>query len=201
MELNIRVVVITVILKEMKSIHVSFAVLQIIMDTILNNPATNWYTDSRQTIEQLYGDDADMFCDILAATSPRKQVKVNWGMAQHIYERYKHDGYIDCQGLMGSHIPNVLRAINREPLHGYKVPAFAANLKGDMNRVTIDLWVLRYFGLKQTRIRRKEYYRLEKAIQLLAKHRGMKSAEYQAMIWCKAVTKADRTPVSYADMV
>ena len=167
----------------------------------MTKTAQNWYTDSRQVIEQLYGDDADMFYDLLAATSPRKQVKANWDIAQHIYERYKHDGYIDCQGLMGSHIPNVLRAIHREPLHGYKVPAFAANLKGDMNRVTIDLWVLRYFGLKQKRIRRKEYYRLEKAIQLLAKHRGMLPAEYQAMVWYEAITKAGRTPVSYADMV
>ncbi len=167
----------------------------------MNNPASNWYTDSRQAIKQLYGDDADMFCDILAATSPQKQVSVNWDIAQNIYERYKHDGYIDCQGLMGSHIPNVLRALYREPLHGYKVPAFAANLKGDMNSVTIDRWTLRYFGLKQNKIRRKEYYRLEKAIQLLAKHRGMLPAEYQAMIWCKAVTAAGKTPVSYADMI
>ncbi len=163
--------------------------------------ATNWYIDSRRVIEELYGDDADMFCDILAATSPRKQVKINWDIAQNIYERYKHEGYIDCQGLMGSHIPNVLRALYREPLHGYKVPAFAANLKGNMNRVTIDRWTLRYFGLQQKRIRRKEYYRLEKAIQLLAKHRGILPAEYQAMIWCKAVTAAGRTPISYADMV
>ena len=26
--------------------------------------ASNWYTDSRQVIEELYGDDADMFCDL-----------------------------------------------------------------------------------------------------------------------------------------
>ena len=166
----------------------------------MSETETNWYTDSRQVIVELYGNDADMFCDLLAATSPRKQVKANWDIAQHIYERYKHDGYIDCQGLMGSHIPNVLRALFREPLHGYKVPAFAANLKGDMNRVSIDTWTIRYFGITQREIRRKEYYRLEKAIQLLAKHRGMKPAEYQAMIWYIAVTRAGRTPVSYKDV-
>lgn len=167
---------------------------------ILDKTATNWYIDSRQTIEQLYGEDADMFCDILAATSPRKRVKENWNISQHIYERYKQDGYIDCTGVMSTMVPNILRALYGEPLHGYKVPAFAANLKGDMNRVTIDTWTLRYFGLKQKLIRRKEYYRLEKAIQLLAKHRGMEPAEYQAMIWCKAVTRAGKTPVSYKDV-
>ncbi len=167
----------------------------------MNNPASNWYTESRLVIEKLYGEDADMFCDILAATSPRKQVKVNWDISQNIYERYKHDGYIDCSGIMGTMIPNIHRALNGELLSGYKVPAFAANLRGDLNRVTIDTWTIRYFGITQHQIRRKEYYRLEKAIQLLAKHRGMKPAEYQAMIWCIAVTKAGKTPVSYADMV
>lgn len=167
----------------------------------MSKKAANWYTDSRQVIEKLYGKDADMFCDLLAATSPRKQVSVNWDIAQHIYERYKHDGYIDCQGLMGSHIPNVLRAIYGEPLHGWKVPAFAANLKGDLNRVTIDRWILKYFNLKQIRIRWSEYYRLEKAIQKMAKRRGLKPAEYQAIIWRKAVITAKKTPVSYADMI
>ncbi len=159
-----------------------------------------WYSESRKTIETIFGDDADLFCDLLAATSPRKQVKANWNLACDIYERYKHDGHIDCSGVMGTMIPNVLKALYREPLSGYKVPAFAANLKGDMNRVTIDIWTLRYFGLQQERIRRKEYYRLEVAIQKMARRRGMKPAEYQAKIWCIAVTRAGRTPVSYKDV-
>ena len=159
-----------------------------------------WYSDSRKTIEKIFGDDADLFCDLLAATSPRKQVKANWNVARDIYERYKHDGYIDCSGIMGTMIPNVLRALYREQLSGYKVPAFAANLKGDMNRVTIDIWTLRYFGLQQNRIRRGEYYRMEKAIQKMARRRNIKPAEYQAKIWCIAVTKAGKTPVSYKDV-
>lgn len=161
---------------------------------------TNWYVDSRKVIEELYGADADMFCDILAATSPRKRVKDNWDIAQNIYGRYKYDGYVDCQGLMGSHIPNVHRALNREPLSGYKVPAFAANLKGDMERITLDIWTLRYFRLKQTRIRRGEYYRLEAAIQKMARRRGMQPAEFQAIIWAKAVKQAGKIPVSYKDV-
>jgi len=161
---------------------------------------TGWYAESRQVIEELYGDDADMFCDLLAASSPRKQLKANWNLAQNIYERYKADGYIDNRGVMAPFMPNVLRALYGEPLSGYKVPAFAANLKGDMNRVTIDVWTLRYFGLKQDYIRRKEYYRLEAAIQKMARRRGMQPAEYQAIIWCKAVEAAGRVPVSYKDI-
>ena len=29
-----------------------------------------WYSESRKTIEKIYGDDADLFCDLLAAISP-----------------------------------------------------------------------------------------------------------------------------------
>ncbi len=159
-----------------------------------------WYSDSRKTIEKIFGNDADLFCDLLAATSPRKQVKVNWSLAKRIYQEYKNTGVFDDKGLFPCHILNVERALAREPLHGYKVPAFAANLKGDMNRVTIDMWVLYYFGLQQSRIRRKEYYRMEAAIQKMARRRNMKPAEYQAKIWCIAVTRAGRTPVSYKDV-
>lgn len=161
----------------------------------------NWYKDSRQVIEQLYGDDADMFCDLLAATSPRKQVKVNWKMAVTIFDEYKETGRINCEGVMRSHQSNVIRAIYGLPLSGWKVPAFAANLKGDMERVTIDTWTLRYFGLKQNRIRGKEYFRMEKALQKMARRRGMKPAEYQAIIWVKAIIAAGRTPYSYVDAV
>ena len=159
-----------------------------------------WYSDSRKTIEKIFGNDADLFCDLLAAISPRKQVKVNWNLAKRIYQEYKNTGDFDDKGLLPCHILNVERALAREPLHGYKVPAFAANLKGDMNRVTIDMWILYYFGLQQSKIRRKEYYRMEAAIQKMARRRNMKPAEYQAKIWCIAVTRTGRTSVSYKDV-
>ncbi len=158
-----------------------------------------WYQDSRAVIVERFGDDADMFCDILAATSPRKQVKANWNLAVKILREYKSTGSYFRRGMMKSHWMNVDRALKGEPLSGYKVPAFAANLRGDLERVTIDTWVLSFFRLKQYQIRRAEYFRMEKAIQMLARHRGMKPAEYQAMIWCKAVERAGRTPYSYAD--
>ena len=160
-----------------------------------------WYQDSRAVIVKRFGDDADLFCDILAATSPRKQVKANWNLAVRIYESFKKGNEYSKTGMMPNHILNTDRALAGEPLHGYKVPAFAANLRGDLERVSIDTWTLYYFGLQQSMIRRKEYFRMEKAIQMLACHRGMKPAEYQAMIWCKAVERAGKTPVSYADCV
>jgi hypothetical protein len=160
---------------------------------------SKWYQDSRAVIVGLYGDDADLFCDILAATSPRKQVRANWNLAVRIYNSFKRTGWFNKTGMMKAHWMNVERVLSGEPLQGYKVPAFAANLKGDLERVTIDTWVLYYYKLKQHQIRRKEYYRMEKAIQMLARHRDMRPAEYQAMIWVKAVLSVGKTPYSYAD--
>lgn len=160
---------------------------------------SNWYQESRQIIVELYGDDADLFCDILAATSPRRQVKANWNMSVKIYDEFKKTGGTTV-GMMPSHQCNVFRALSGNPLHGWKVPAFAANLKGDLHRVTIDMWVMDFFGLTQRDIRRLEYYRMEAAIQKLAYRRRMMPAEYQAMIWCKAVERAGLTPVSYRDV-
>jgi hypothetical protein len=161
----------------------------------------NWYVKSRELIEERYGDDADLFCDILAATSPRKQVRANWNLAVRVYNQYKKDGTYSTTGMMPAHILNTERALKGEPLHGYKVPAFAANLKGDLDRVTIDVWVMMYFGLTQGRIRRAEYFRMEAALQKMARRRGLRPAEHQAKIWCEAVERAGRTPISYADCV
>ena len=160
---------------------------------------STWYQDSRAVIVDRYGDDADLFCDILAATSPRKQVRANWLLAVRTFGSYKKTGGYNKTGMMKAHWMNVDRALDGTPLSGYKVPAFAANLRGDLERVTIDTWVLVYYGIQQPNIRRKEYYRMEKAMQMLARRRSMKPAEYQAMIWCKAVIAAGRTPYSYVD--
>ena len=160
---------------------------------------SSWYQDSRAIIVERFGDDADLFCDILAATSPRKQVRANWNLAVRIYNSFKKGNEYSKTSMMPAHILNTDRALAGEPLHGWKVPAFAANLRGDLERVTIDSWTLFYFGLKQNRIRRKEYYHMEKAIQMLARHRGMRPAEYQAMIWAKAVSSVGKIPYSYAD--
>ena len=159
-----------------------------------------WYTSARRTIETLYGDDADLFCDILAATSPRKQVKSNWKLAVRLYTAYKNGQELPTVGLMPAHKGNVNRAFSGQELSGPKVQAFAANLKGDFNRVTIDVWVLRFFGIKKSKITPKQYIALEKAIQKLAKNRGLSPARYQAEIWERSLSNAGRKPVSYTSV-
>jgi hypothetical protein len=162
----------------------------------------NWYKRVRKEIELQYGDDADLFCDLLAATSPRKQVGANWKLAARVYKAWRVLGISDMTrhnmsllGVMSSQQPNVIRALNREPLSGPKVRAFAANLKGDFSQVTVDIWMLRLFNYdKPTEKRRKEVvdYVIRAAAEL-----GYEPAEVQAEMWEHSVRRAGREPKSY----
>ena len=158
----------------------------------------NWYEISRKEIEKLYSDDAELFIDILAATSPRKRVKENWRLSQQIYESYLA-GDINLKGCMPAHKGNVSRAIAREPLQGRKVRAFAEALKGNMDVVVVDIWIGRWFGFET--ITNKTYDFIENAIRMMAAACGRKPAELQAELWCDMIREYGQHPVSYADVV
>ena len=156
-----------------------------------------WYTESKKTIDTLFGSGADLFIDLLAATSPRKQVKANWNLAKRLYFAHINGRELPTKGTMPAHRGNIARALKGETLSGNKVAAFAANLKGDLNRVTIDVWVLRYFKIDKQSLTNKQYFALEKKIQRLARRNKMNPASYQAMIWEKSIRRAGKKPVSY----
>lgn len=158
-----------------------------------------WYSESRKTIETIFGNDADLFCDLLAATSPRKQVRANWNLARRIYDAHKANLPIPTTGLMPTNFNNVRRALAGQELSGPKVAAFAANLKGDHNRVTIDVWILRHFKIGK-KISAKQYVELEKKIQRLARRHKMTPAAYQAKIWCESMRRVGRKPISYTSV-
>ena len=164
----------------------------------------NWYSRVREEIKSQYGDDWELFADLLAATSPRKQVSANWKLADKVYRHLVDripqgagclEACLSSIGVMSSQQPNVIRALKREPLSGPKVRAFAANLKGDMSQVTVDVWMLRLFDYdKPTEKHRKEVvdYVIRAAAEL-----GCEPAECQAEMWEHSVRRAGREPKSY----
>lgn len=168
----------------------------------------NWYADCGNAIRKEFGDDADLFIDILAATSPRKQITANWRLAMRIYHVWQNRNVPiipmfqlkDYNNLMAGTLPthrlNIIRALRREPLSGNKVRAFAANLKGNLDAVTIDVWICRYYNRTGT-LTTKKYNELAELIRFGAKLHDMKPAEYQAIIWCIAIEAAGRTPKSF----
>ena len=154
----------------------------------------SWYAKCRTEIEKQYGDDADLFCRLLAATSPRKQVTANWRLAEKIYKSYKA-GALDLAGTLPAHRPNVMRAIAGEELSGRKVRSFARNLCGDLDVVTVDIWVMRYFGFEK--LTDKIYTFIENLIKQMAAVYHMRAAEMQAELWYEIIREHGRTPKSY----
>ena len=166
----------------------------------------NWYQQARAEIEFQYGDDADLFCDLLAATSPRKQVSANWRLAKQVYDDWKSSRRFDAvcaavivnysvSGLLPCHKSNVVRALSGQELRGPKVRAFAANLKGDLDQVTVDVWMLRFFGFDKDTKRAHQV--VVESVELAAAIVQIKPAEMQAVIWGMSVRDAGREPKSY----
>lgn len=163
---------------------------------------SNWYADIRAEIVKRFGDDADLFCDLLAATSPRSNVKKNWRSASQLYAFWKQTGQIAESALiMRTHRPNVERAFKREPLSGEKVRRFAANLKGSSACVTIDVWMCRHYGVDRKNLTPDIYAALERRVICEAEAAGIPPADYQAKIWQETRMAHGKRPVSFMDAV
>lgn len=166
----------------------------------------NWYKECGDSIRAEFGADAELFIDLLAATSPRKQVSANWRLAMRIYHVHKNTGSHGCdgglytdnlmQGTLPAHRPNIIRALQRKPLSGNKVRAFAANLKGDYEQVTLDVWMCRHYGYPQT-LTNKKYAELAAIVKTEAAAAKMQPAEYQAVIWHETIRTYGKKPRSY----
>lgn len=156
---------------------------------VIDYKAETWYTDTTKLIKQLYGENWRLFADLLAATSPRSQVKKNWRTADRILS-----AYLNCKAepekyfnvlidLLSTHINNVLRALQGKQLQGQKVYRFAENLKGNLDCITIDVWICRAYGIEHKQLTKSVYDKLEKRIVADAKRRKIRPANWQAILW------------------
>lgn len=163
--------------------------------------AASWYQEASEYIAAKY-EYPRLFACLLAATSPRVKIARNWRVANMIYRKWTTGHGLDLSQSMRTHHPNIKRAIRNEPLSGPKVSAFAANLTGDFQAVTIDVWVMRYYGLSGS-ITGKRYAELADRIRYEARKYGYQPAEYQAIIWTivrKQCGKSYRSFLSAADV-
>jgi len=148
-----------------------------------------WYSESTKLIKELYGENWRLFVDLLAATSPRSQVKKNWKIADALLRAYldrqaKPEKYFNLLiNLLPAHVNNVLRAFQGKKLHGPKVYRFAENLKGNLDVVTIDVWICRAYGIEQKSLSKTAYKKLENRIIADARRHKQRPANWQAIIW------------------
>ena len=115
---------------------------------------------------------------VISAFSPR----VQWTRNMSLAWAYATGQAVACLG-------NSIRAADRATLSGFsalkgqKTNAFARNIAGDSDAVTIDAWMLRPFGLKNAN--KGNYTTLANAIRVVAAEVNMTSADLQALIWVR----------------
>jgi hypothetical protein len=74
-----------------------------------------------------------------------------------------------------------------DALNGQKTNAFARNIAGDTNAVTIDVWMIRAAGFDASKgVNKSEYILLADCVRIVAMHFGLTPAVMQALIWIVA---------------
>jgi len=173
---------------------------------VADRKALQWYTDAKNLIQELYGDNWRLFVDILASTSPRQSVKRNWRQSARLLQAYidrklNPDRFADLLAkCMPAHLTNVIRSLQGRPISGPKVSRFAENLKGNLDAVTIDTWILQAYGIPEKKLTARLYNRLEKRIQADAKRQGLKPANYQALLWYAIRRESGKNPKSFVSV-
>ena len=171
--------------------------------------AKNWYRNSFDTINRYFGDNSELFIDILSATSPRVSVKYNVIFALRAYNNIT-SGYEVWRkgqikfGLAHPIIEKNLRRISHgEKLSGRKVNDFRKALLGDGTRVVVDVWMLRVFGLNKKSPCESDYDFIEYKVSKIARLLNMEACEVQACLWVSIKKQSSiqrlRTGTDFAD--
>ncbi len=127
---------------------------------------------------------ADFVADIVAILSPRIQVSRNARLAHQFITTN------DTSGIMGNRLDAIdyYRRTGKVSQSGQKVRNFAANLRGNFDLVTIDVWMSRAFGVDYDGVNSPAksdaiYARMAGRITRLASRFDVSPASFQACVW------------------
>lgn len=141
----------------------------------------NWYKSSRESVKRVYGQDWKLFLGLLACTSAHSSVKANVTLAKKAYNQIKNNQ--ELSGYLPAHIINMHALLSTGMPNGRKIKSFYRNLIGDETCVTVDMWMMRYYGYSKDIPTTKQYDIIEKQVQSEAITLGLTSAQHQANIW------------------
>ena len=157
-----------------------------------------WYWRATDTIDALaveYGHTRETVAAVVAILSPQCPWGRNIIGARLVLETHAIGGdWTDAKSatVYGANVRKAFRYLDGDTsaLRGPKVEAFAANLRGDLDYVTVDVWATR------AAVRRDTPGRDRKAIvhgYKLAARRAdaISAAEFQAIIWVHVRGSAD----------
>lgn len=151
-----------------------------------------WYKDANKFAQELSnsnGISVETASAVIAHLSPRVPWSRNKNMARELVETGTTKG-------LNAAIKRAVSAIESDSpldtINGPKTRAFAQNINGNENAVTIDVWMLRLIFPEMNnkdRInwlgRKGNYEKLEQSFNRAAKRVGITPAQMQAILWCE----------------
>lgn len=141
-----------------------------------------WYNKSRKELEKIFGDDTDLFIDIISITSMGRTPKANTTLGVRNYVQYKIGG--EWVGVSKKQKPMLDRAVAGMSYgkNAPKITNFVKALKGDKDAVVVDRWLWRIYKDKDYGTA-KEYKLIEAHVRDMAKTYGRDPREIQAAMW------------------
>lgn len=161
--------------------------------------AKNWYQQTSDKLDEIFGPDADLIAALFSATSPQVQLETSYSWTIQIYNQYRRGESPDLSMLHRIHRKNVLRALAGERLSGRKVRAFYRALRGDLSAVVLDTWMLKMFNWTKHNPEGRKYDKMARCFANVARMNGYEPAEFQAILWTDIRAKAGHKPISYLD--
>lgn len=158
-----------------------------------------WYHDMTARLVDMSGTlgySVEWLACVMSASSPRVRVKRNLAFLAAVAEQ----PWKKPDGMMQNVWAAVSRVIQAPPgrrhlaIKGRKTRAFAANLWGNEDAVTLDVWMARHFDVDQSVFRTKLYDWYADVIREAAQKAGTTPARAQAAIWADTMIQFGRNP-------
>jgi hypothetical protein len=139
----------------------------------------DWYHNAGTSIahySEAIGVPFERACDVIAILSPRVQVAHNVSMARE----YLETG--NCPRAMKARQAALAQYELDGIVRGPKIAPFAEALRGSLDAVVVDTWILRAFGYP-SKVTRKQRDMCETLTRAVASRLGWFDSETQAAVW------------------
>ena len=166
-------------------------------DAALNQASwKDWYEEHQSTLDEFFGDHAQLFQDILSVTSQAASVKANVGLALKAFGQM-HRGE-EFKGFLPAVIKNLSRLRENTQVQGQKISAYKNSNDGKVDEAVIDRHIARLiFGVDSPS--KAQFAKAQKILTEIANEIGWTPRQVQAALWAHSIYKSGKTPQSYGD--
>lgn len=194
--------------RDPKAPRVRRSMSQLLSDAVAGQDYRQWYEVHRPIMESIFGDDMQLFNDIVAITSQQASVDENIDRALRAYQAIKAGDSLEGQGLLVGVVNNLERLVGkRGPAErgqsprlrtgkppspdatggetyfaGKKIPDFVEAMRGSHEAVVMDRHMAQLlFGVSQPTMR--QVIEGQRVVTKVANDLGWTPRETQAALW------------------